>query len=122
MNNKEKIPVDAIFSAARDKYGDVLGILIIGNELKGLKQLKLFFKITTREAEIIQELVDGFTNTNIADHLGISENTLKRHIANIYLKLEINNKVELLNFLKDFNLIPSFKAERTLLRLNKEDE
>ncbi len=122
MKNKEKILVDAIFSTARDKYGDILGILIIGNEIKGLKQLKLFYKITERETEIIQELAEGFTNINIADHLGISENTLKRHIANIYIKLGINNKVELLNFLKDFNLVPNFKAEKTLLMLNKNEE
>lgn len=121
-NNKEKILVDAIFSTARDKYGDILGILIIGNEIKGLKHLKLFYKITEREGEIIQELAEGFTNKNISDHLGISENTLKRHIANIYIKLGINNKVELLNFLKDFNLVPNFKAERTLLMLSKEEE
>ncbi|MBN2041352.1 MAG: hypothetical protein JW864_15030 [Spirochaetes bacterium] len=122
MNKKSKIPVDAIFSAAKDKYSDPMGILIIGNELKGLNQLKLLFKITAREAEIIQELVDGFTNPNIAKHMGISENTLKRHIANIYLKLDIRNRVELLNFLKDLNLVPGFKAERTLLILNNKEE
>ncbi|MBN2546082.1 MAG: hypothetical protein JXB50_09820 [Spirochaetes bacterium] len=118
-NNNEKVLVDAIFSSIKDKFNDILGILIIGYEIKGLKQLEQFYKTTDRESEIIQELAEGYTNKNIADHLGISENTLKRHIANIYAKLGISNKVELLNLLKDFNLIPNYKAEKTVLVLNK---
>ena len=49
----------------------------------------------------------------------VNENTLKRHIANIYSKFGIKNKVGLLNLLKDFNLIPDHRAEKTLLLLNK---
>jgi len=119
-SKKEKILIDAIFSTIKDKFDDIMGLLIIGYEIKGLKQLEQFYKTTDRESEIIQELAEGYANKNIADHLGISENTLKRHIANIYAKLGIKNKVELYTLLNNFNLIPNYKAEKTVLVLNKE--
>ncbi len=120
LNSKnDKVLIDAIFSTIKDKFDDIMGILIIGYEIKGLKQLEQFYKTTDRESEIIQELAEGYANKNIAEHLGISENTLKRHIANIYAKLGIKNKVELLNLLNNFNLIPNYKAEKTVLVLNK---
>lgn len=36
----------------------------------------------------------------IAEELGISSATVQRHIANIFLKLEVNNKVEAINKLQ----------------------
>jgi len=53
------------------------------------------FKFTKREADIIDALVQGKNNPQIAKQLNISENTVKTHIKNIYKKTGANNRTEL---------------------------
>ncbi len=112
---KEEYLVDTKFKIIKDSFNDTVGILIIGKEVKEVKQLQHIYHITKREAEIIQHIIMATPNKDIAVMLDITENTLKRHVTNIYNKLNINNKVELINLLKDFNIIPEKKAERTVL-------
>ncbi len=97
--------MDCRFSLVRDTFGDILGVMLIAREVKEIKQFRAFYKITDRELNIIDQLISGAVNRDIAPALGITHNTLKRHIANIYIKLDISNKVELMNLLKDFNII-----------------
>ncbi|RAP37790.1 hypothetical protein DID80_03425 [Candidatus Marinamargulisbacteria bacterium SCGC AAA071-K20] len=49
------------------------------------------FKLTQREQSLIKYILKGYTNTYIAKTLFISENTVKRHIQNIFEKLEIDS-------------------------------
>lgn len=53
------------------------------------------FKFTKREADIIDCLIQGKNNTQLAEALNISENTIKTHIKNIYKKTGSNNRTEL---------------------------
>jgi DNA-binding CsgD family transcriptional regulator len=114
---REEIFMDAKFSLVKDKFEEPAGILIIARETREFKHLKAIYKITDREAHIIQFIIDGHLNREIAESLGITENTLKRHITNIYNKLTINNKIGLINLLKEFDLVPERKAERVVLAL-----
>ena len=109
--NKTKILVDAKISIAKDKFLDNIGFLVIAQEVKGIKQLKIIYKITDRESEIIQDIIYGMTNKEISNELSISERTIKTHITNIYNKLGIDNKIQLINLLKDFDLIPQYKTD-----------
>ena len=52
--------------------------------------------LTARETEIVDLLLRGFTNKQILAELHISENTLKTHIRNIYNKLQISSRNELM--------------------------
>lgn len=52
--------------------------------------------LTPREKEVSDLLLHGYTNKQIAEMLHISENTLKTHSRNIYSKLNVANKRELL--------------------------
>lgn len=61
------------------------------------------FNISDREVEIIEALVVGKTNKEIAAELFISINTVKTHIKNIYRKLEVKNRVQLLHKIKFSN-------------------
>jgi two-component system, NarL family, nitrate/nitrite response regulator NarL len=54
--------------------------------------------LTRREVQIIGALVDGQTNKDIANTFGISEYTVKHHLTNIYDKLGVYNRVELVLF------------------------
>jgi DNA-binding CsgD family transcriptional regulator len=59
------------------------------------------YKITDREKEIIGLLINGYQNKDICQKLYISESTVKTHIKNIYKKLGIQNRVQLVNSLKN---------------------
>lgn len=52
--------------------------------------------LSDRETQILELLSKGSTNKNIADQLSISPFTVKRHIENIYQKLQARNRIELL--------------------------
>jgi len=54
--------------------------------------------LTRREVQIIGALVDGQTNKDIAATFGISEYTVKHHLTNIYDKLGVYNRVDLVLF------------------------
>ena len=49
-------------------------------------------QLTVRERELLAVLSDGWTNLQIATRTGISENTVKYHLKNLYDKLEVRNR------------------------------
>ena len=53
------------------------------------------FKFTKREADVIDGLLQGKTNIQISHQLSISENTVRSHVKNVYLKTGVNNRTEL---------------------------
>lgn len=53
------------------------------------------YKLTPRECEIMDLLFQGLTNESIAESLFISENTLRRHLYNLFNKLNIKHRWEL---------------------------
>ena len=61
--------------------------------------------LSERESEILEYLSSGMTNKFIADQLFISPFTVKRHIENIYQKLQARNRVDLLAKAKKNKLI-----------------
>jgi DNA-binding CsgD family transcriptional regulator len=56
--------------------------------------------LTERERDIALNLVDGLTYGEIAENLGISPNTVRNHVANVYKKLSVRSKVELLGVIR----------------------
>ena len=49
-------------------------------------------RLTVRERELLAVLSDGWTNLQIATRTGISENTVKYHLKNLYDKLDVRNR------------------------------
>ena len=84
-----------------------------------LKTLKLFrnpidfetninseeFNLTNREIEVLEQLSKGLTYNTIADHLFLSLGTVRKHVENIYTKLQVHNKLEAIQKAKNNNLI-----------------
>jgi len=57
------------------------------------RQTKLH--LTSRELEIVAEISAGATNREIATRFGISEETVKRHLSNVFDKVGVSNRLEL---------------------------
>ncbi|MEJ2766060.1 LuxR C-terminal-related transcriptional regulator [Photobacterium sp. MCCC 1A19761] len=50
--------------------------------------------LTNREKEIMQLLVLGASNTQIAERLFVSENTVKTHLYNVFKKINVKNRMQ----------------------------
>lgn len=55
------------------------------------------FNLTGRETEILKLLARGFTYQQAAEQLFISPKTIKKHIYNIYGKLQVSSRTEAVN-------------------------
>lgn len=62
-------------------------------------------KLTTREIEVLEQLSKGLKYNNIAENLILSVGTIRKHIENIYTKLQVHNKIEAIQKAKNNNLI-----------------
>jgi len=51
-----------------------------------------FAELTSRERELLTALANGWTNLQIASRIGISRNTVKYHLKNLYDKLGVSNR------------------------------
>lgn len=58
--------------------------------------------LSPREREVLDEVLQGFYNKTIADHLGITPRTVEFHRANIFKKMEVISAVELAHKLGRF--------------------
>lgn len=84
-----------------------------------LKTLKLFrnpiiledkpdiemIQLTTREIEVLDQLSKGLQYHKIAANLILSVGTIRKHVENIYKKLQVHNKLEAIQKAKDNNLL-----------------
>ena len=69
------------------------------DDLHGLASL------TEREIEILRLVSNGFSNKDLANRLGVSTNTVKWHLRNVYDKLQIGNRVQAIAVARHFHLI-----------------
>ena len=51
--------------------------------------------LTPRERQVVQLLVDGFSNDEIATRLRLRPQTVKNQLTRIYLKASVSNRVQL---------------------------
>ncbi|MGB9663923.1 MAG: response regulator [Ignavibacteria bacterium] len=52
------------------------------------------FDLSSREIEVLEKVKDGKDYKKIADELFISPSTVRKHLENIYLKLQVHNKMQ----------------------------
>lgn len=62
-------------------------------------------KLTQREVEVLEQLSKGLSYNLIAENLILSSGTVRKHIENIYKKLQVHNKLEAVQKAKKNNLI-----------------
>jgi DNA-binding NarL/FixJ family response regulator len=62
------------------------------------------FQLTPREVELLRLVAKGYTTAWIAAHLNLSTETVKKHISNVFKKLQVKNRIEAVNKSKDWLL------------------
>lgn len=75
------------------------------NDLQVKNQPREKIALTKRELEILVQLSKGLNYKLIAENLFISSGTVRKHIENIYKKLQVHNKMEAVQKGKKHNLI-----------------
>lgn len=58
------------------------------------------FELTERESELLLKVSDGLSNQEIAEHLVVSENTVKSHLYSAFKKLGVKNRVSAINWVR----------------------
>lgn len=62
-------------------------------------------QISKREFEVLQKIADGYSNSEIAEKLFVSENTVKTHVSNLLSKLNVKRRTEAIKQAKEYGLI-----------------
>jgi DNA-binding NarL/FixJ family response regulator len=61
--------------------------------------------ISKREADILLLVDKGLSNQQIADKLFLSENTIKKHLSNIFQKLQVDRRTEAIKKARELSII-----------------
>jgi DNA-binding NarL/FixJ family response regulator len=81
-------------SAARAASMDADAIVVAARGRDGLEEGAYVEPLTSREHQVLELLAEGLPNKAIAARLGISDQTVKFHVASISAKLGATNRTE----------------------------
>ena len=63
-------------------------------EASALHEQAVLAELSSREKEVVALLVQGYSNTDIANKLFLSESTIKTHLRNTFKKMRVHNRSE----------------------------
>ena len=69
-------------------------------------------RLTPRETQIAQHVAGGLRNTDVAEKLSISESTVKTHLAKIFQKLGVRDRLELAHYAIRTGLVDLLDRDR----------
>ncbi len=107
--------IKSIHAVMRGQYW--IGHERVSDLVKALRELmpraldtakKKTFGLTRRELEVVTQIIFGYTNKDIAQELKITEETVKRHLTNIFDKLGVSNRLELALFAVKHQIVGDF--------------
>lgn len=67
-----------------------------------LNEIRRQFGLTRRETDVVRRTLRGLKNTEVAEELNISEQTVKDYLSNVYVKSGVKNKFELVSLILNF--------------------
>ncbi|MBM7589546.1 LuxR C-terminal-related transcriptional regulator [Brevibacillus fulvus] len=90
--------LDALNTVNRNKewIAPEVASRVLGRMSKRNRHQSIHF--TQRELEILSLMVNGYNNTEIAEHLHISVYTIQNHISNIYAKIGLNERLKVVHY------------------------
>ncbi|WHE86923.1 response regulator transcription factor [Lachnoanaerobaculum gingivalis] len=83
-----------------DRGGKFYSSDLVDNMGSFTEEEKKIEALTKRELEVALLLREGYTNAKIAEDLFVSEGTIKKHISNIFGKLDMYSRTEVLVFVE----------------------
>lgn len=90
--------VAAVRGVARGEEGwlsrEVAAALMKQKRGKGKEVDQSLDQLSRRELEVLQLIAQGLNNIQIGEELYIAESTVKKHVSNIYTKLDLNSRAE----------------------------
>lgn len=103
--SSDSFTVRTTFTRVTDKFGDFVGIYALARSNSEVKVFQSSYGISPKQMEVLFLLLRGLTNMEIADRLCISRRTVETHISAIYGKLNVCNKIELMNLAANFEFM-----------------
>lgn len=99
---KDPVTAEEIIKAIRDLYngGSPMSPYIARKIISSFQKPVAYSDNSTlsgREKEVLALLSKGLMYKEIAEQLGVTHETVKKHLKNIYQKLHVQNKIEALN-------------------------
>ena len=61
--------------------------------------------LTEREMEVLVLISEGFSNVEIGEKLFLSENTIKTHVSNLFVKLDVKRRTQAVTRAKELRII-----------------
>ncbi|WP_130733897.1 response regulator transcription factor [Flavobacterium sp. J27] len=102
-------PMEKIIQAIQEAHlgGAPMSFAIAKRVLQHFQESKVTVQsialLTVTEREVLELLAEGLLYKEIADKKCVAKDTIKKHIGNIYRKLQVNNKIEAINKLNHKN-------------------
>jgi two-component system response regulator NreC len=90
-----------------DLYVDpaMLRVLLVESPRPRTEQPASPDPLTPRETDVLKLIVQGYTNRQVGEELGISVRTVEGHRANLLEKLGLRSRVELVRYARDRGLL-----------------
>ena len=102
---KEPVTASEIIKAIHDLYngGSPMSPYIARKVISSFQKPSITVEnslLSAREKEVLELLSKGLLYKEMAEKLGVTHETIKKHLKNIYQKLHVQNKIEALNKFK----------------------
>jgi DNA-binding NarL/FixJ family response regulator len=73
-------------------------------------------ELTPRETEVVRYVALGLRNAEVADRLAIAEATVKTHLNNVFQKLGMRDRLELVHYAIRTGLVTTLERDREAIR------
>ncbi len=104
---------EALLAAIRGSTGDTAQVMLsVSRQTMRRLHEPAEWPLSAREVEVLAAVSDGLSNAQIAARLFITEGTVKRHLTNIYGKLDVVGRVNAINKAVELGLIKRGNSRR----------
>lgn len=103
LESIRKVLIDVVHGGAFMSPGIALKAIRFFSEQAAVRTRTdpALFQLTVRELELLRLVAKGHTTSGIADQLSLSAETVKKHMSNVFKKLQVKNRIEAINKSKD---------------------